>query len=61
MGHYELNLEQLLADPLIRLVMSSDDVHESDIRNVMKRVKPNPMALRSNRSRSWDSLSESRC
>lgn len=31
----ELDLEDLLADPLVRLVMSSDSVQESDIRRLM--------------------------
>ena len=34
-----LDLEQLLADPLVRLVMSSDDVEEADIRRLAKDVR----------------------
>ena len=36
MSRYELDLEQLLADPLVRLVMSSDAVEESQIRQLAK-------------------------
>lgn len=34
----DLNLEQLLQDPLIRLVMASDGVIESDIRGLAQRA-----------------------
>jgi hypothetical protein len=37
MGANDLTLEQLLADPLTRLVMASDRVEESDLRSLLKR------------------------
>ena len=39
MAEAELNLDQLLADPLVRLVMSSDAVQESDIRQLASRTR----------------------
>jgi hypothetical protein len=34
----EFNLDQLLADPLIRMVMTSDAVEEADIRHLAGRL-----------------------
>ncbi len=39
MRHPDMSLDQLLADPLIRLVMSSDAVQESDIRRLASRTR----------------------
>lgn len=41
-----LNLDQLLSDPLIRLVMSSDAVEETDVRRLMQSVKDRLQASR---------------
>ena len=35
----DLDLDQLLADPLVRLMMSSDAVQESDIRRLAPRTR----------------------
>ena len=37
--HCEPDLEQLLADPLIRLVMASDNVAEGDVRRLADRAR----------------------
>ncbi len=36
----DLDLEQLLADPLVRMVMSSDGVEEASIRQLAERIAP---------------------
>ena len=39
MRYPDLDLDQLLSDPLVRLMMSSDAVQESDIRRLAPRTR----------------------
>ncbi len=47
MGEADLDLEQLLSDPLVRLMMSSDAVQESDIRRLACQTRRRIQARRS--------------
>ena len=40
MYYKDLDLDQLLADPLVRLMMSSDGVEETQIRQLAERIAP---------------------
>ena len=40
MYKHDLNLDDLLADPLVRMVMASDGVDEAQIRTLASRIAP---------------------
>jgi hypothetical protein len=46
MYNKDLDLDQLLADPLVRMMMSSDGVEETHIRQLAKRIAPRHTASR---------------
>ena len=60
MREADLNLDQLLADPLVRLVMSSDAVQESDIRQLASRTR-NQLQARRRRTACAEQAQELAC
>ncbi len=51
MYDHDLDLEDLLADPLVRLLMASDGVDEAQIRTLAHRIAPRPPAVRALQAR----------
>ena len=52
----DLDLNQLLADPLVRLMMSSDGVEETHIRQLAERIAPSQTASRKAKGRRFDDV-----
>ena len=46
MYEHDLDLDDLLADPLVRMVMASDGVDETQIRTLARRIAPRPTVVR---------------
>ncbi len=54
MYNRDLNLDDLLADPLVRMVMASDGVDEDQIRTLAHRIAPRGSAASARRAQLSD-------